>query len=134
MAKKFFYVCAGLMMLAAAYHLGASTASGQATQLQWSANVNQWTCAVAMGRTIHVAQAGAMGDVLPPVPGSAEIVALDATPNPAQAVVVLADGTCWSYGNGPSGGPSSWTPFVYGLSGATPVIRQSFGALKARYR
>jgi len=30
MAKKFFYVCAGLLMLALAYHLGASTATAQA--------------------------------------------------------------------------------------------------------
>jgi len=30
MAKKFFYVCAGILMLALAYHLGASTAGAQA--------------------------------------------------------------------------------------------------------
>ena len=30
MAKKFFYVCAGLLMLAIAYHLGAGTATAQA--------------------------------------------------------------------------------------------------------
>ena len=29
MARKFFYVCAGMLMLALAYHLGASTAHGQ---------------------------------------------------------------------------------------------------------
>jgi len=31
MTKKFFYVCAGLLCLAAAYHLGARTARAQAT-------------------------------------------------------------------------------------------------------
>lgn len=30
MAKKFFYVCGGLLMLALAYHLGATTATAQA--------------------------------------------------------------------------------------------------------
>lgn len=30
MAKRFFYVCAGLLCLAVAYHLGASRASAQA--------------------------------------------------------------------------------------------------------
>lgn len=30
MAKKFFYVSAGLLMIAIAYHLGASTATAQA--------------------------------------------------------------------------------------------------------
>jgi hypothetical protein len=30
MAKRFFYVCAGLLMLAAAYHLGATNAESQA--------------------------------------------------------------------------------------------------------
>jgi len=30
MAKKFFYVCAGLFLLALSYHLGARTASAQA--------------------------------------------------------------------------------------------------------
>lgn len=29
MARKFFYVCAGLLMLAAAYHLGAERAQAQ---------------------------------------------------------------------------------------------------------
>jgi hypothetical protein len=31
MAKRFFYVCLGLLALAAAYHLGASSAQSQAT-------------------------------------------------------------------------------------------------------
>jgi len=31
MAKRFFYVCAGLLMLAAAYHLGATKAESQGT-------------------------------------------------------------------------------------------------------
>jgi len=30
MAKKFFYVCGGLLMLALAYHLGATSATAQA--------------------------------------------------------------------------------------------------------
>ena len=30
MARKFFYVCAGMLMLALSYHLGASTATAQA--------------------------------------------------------------------------------------------------------
>ena len=31
MARKFFYVCAGMLMLALSYHLGAGTAAAQAT-------------------------------------------------------------------------------------------------------
>lgn len=30
MARKFFYICAGMFMLAMAYHFGASTATAQA--------------------------------------------------------------------------------------------------------
>ena len=30
MARKFFYVCAGMLMLAVSYHFGASTATAQA--------------------------------------------------------------------------------------------------------
>ena len=30
MARKFFYVCAGMLMLALSYHFGFSTASAQA--------------------------------------------------------------------------------------------------------
>jgi len=30
MAKKFFFICAGLLMLALAYHFGATTATAQA--------------------------------------------------------------------------------------------------------
>ena len=31
MARKFFYVCAGMLMLALSYHFGASTATAQAS-------------------------------------------------------------------------------------------------------
>ena len=34
MAKKFFYVCAGLLMLALTYHLGAQSAGAQAASLR----------------------------------------------------------------------------------------------------
>jgi hypothetical protein len=37
MARKFFYVCAGMLMLALSYHFGASTATAQAPANQVAA-------------------------------------------------------------------------------------------------
>jgi hypothetical protein len=37
MARKFFYVCAGMFLLALSYHLGASTATAQAPAEQVAA-------------------------------------------------------------------------------------------------
>lgn len=70
MAKQFFYVCAGLCLLALSYHLGATTAEGQVGLTVEGPYVhNQWTSA-AIGHTVYV-----NGSALPlPVPGAGRVI------------------------------------------------------------
>lgn len=50
MAKRFFYVCAGLLCLALAYHLGASNASAQ-----YGAQVTGYSCTNASAHFVMTA-------------------------------------------------------------------------------
>ncbi|HEY3216222.1 MAG TPA: hypothetical protein VGK93_06980 [Candidatus Eisenbacteria bacterium] len=47
-AKRFFYVCAGLLCLALAYHLGARSATAQATKTQIATATGGSSCLVIL--------------------------------------------------------------------------------------
>lgn len=91
-ARAFFYVCAGVFLLALSYHLGARSAVAQA-------------------------------------PG-----------NPAVGISTGADN--YVYAITQSGAvyrsafnaPPDWQPYGNIFSGPTPAQRESFGAVKSRYR
>src|SRR5262245_25635283 len=93
-ARAFFYVCAGVFLLALSYHLGARNATAQA-------------------------------------PGNPVVSTLPACGTSAYGVVT-ANGDV--YVEGGSCG-TSWTHVgnVFG-GGPVPVTRETFGALKSRYR
>ena len=136
--KRLFYVSASLFLLAAAYHLGASTAGAQIQNTIWSANRADAMVGVVSGRTIRWMSTGINSGFgttgsLPPVPGSAEIVQFcvgnQACGN-AEGTAILADGSVWTL-------PictSAWIPVGNLLSGSTPTTATTFGALKAKYR
>ena len=48
MAKRFFYVCAGLFLLALSYHLGSSNAAGQAAHVLQGGRLEQMIMLVAV--------------------------------------------------------------------------------------
>jgi hypothetical protein len=139
MAKKFFYVCAGLFLLAGAYALGARSAVAQAPGTVVSAGVvgtgNPPTIVSVSDRIVRFASAAvpcpgaAIGG---PIPGSSPVVwAGPGGGGGYYLVAVLESGDLYSQ---PSPG-GSWT-LIGNLicGGPTPVKQESFGAVKARYR
>jgi hypothetical protein len=133
MAKRFFYVCAGLLCLALSYHLGARNATAQGGLLEVGAvdDVGDETYITgAAGRTVYWFDANnnrTEGQALPPVPGTSPVLATGATGNH----VVLENGDIYSRD---FGAPSGWV-FRGNLVGSpTPAASESMGSLKARYR
>jgi hypothetical protein len=110
MAKRFFYVCAGLLMLACAYHLGASSAGAEAANNVSIAHIGdssqKGAWAVVFDRVVVASTPGSEVDplrvayVTDPVPGSSPIVAVSGEAKS----VILANGDVyrwsgtWSHG------------------------------------
>jgi hypothetical protein len=127
-AKAFFYVCAGLFLLALSYHLGARSARAQVGGSVEAAGVANGFNAV-VGRTLYTMSFSGSPLARPPVPGSDPIVAADGNESGNQ--VLLASGDAYFFK--PTGTPGGWV-FQGNLFGApTPAERTTFGNLKARY-
>ena len=132
MAKKFFYLCAGLFLLVATYHLGAKDVGAQVQNTIWSTSYFDGTAGVVVGRNIHwmdITVGGWASGTLPPVPGGPEIVHFSVR-STGEGLVELADGSVFVLRQG----SSSWQALGNILSGPTSARTQSFGALKAKYR
>jgi hypothetical protein len=130
MARKFFYVCAGLFLLALSYQLGVRSATAQSGSLVVAGDIDrdhEGGIAAVVGRTLYcgtVRPPLTMVNTLPPVPGTAPIVAVYG-PDPT---VILGNGDVY-FGDG-----SGWTLQGNFLSGSpTPALRESWGQLKSRY-
>lgn len=125
MAKKFFYVCSGLFLLLASYHLGAARAVAEVGGLRVLSPT-----AVELGGAIYRLTEGCPPSWvqvtdLPPVPVSS-IVAFE------NYYAVTTSGEGWmDYNCTGSGGDwlSAGVP-----PGAVPGQRESWGAVKQRYR
>ncbi len=120
-AKSFFYVSLGILALALSFHLGAATASGQAVGLSASHIEDQWAV-IVVGRDLYETTYNGSVTIHPGIPGSSAITACNYNR------ALLANGDSYYYG------ASGWSLFSTMGLGATPVSRQSFGALKAKYR
>ena len=131
-AKRFFYVSAGLLSLALAYHVGARSATAQlglveAGKIDVSiSGTGIYTCAV--GRTFYTDYAGTAISV--PVPGSARIVATGLGSRGYTAM--LENGDLYWFNQEPS--VVAWQYLGNMLGSATPVTRETWGGVKARYR
>jgi len=132
MARKFFYVCAGLSLLAYSFHLGATSAHGQVGGIQiFVEGVN--------GGVPYVVTAS--GDQLRYVPGYgwlSDAGNIFGTASGGRTVASLvpqvaltSTGEVW-YGQGIGSAP--WVNAGAPPLGPTPVHSTTFGALKARYR
>lgn len=137
-ARAFFYVCAGLFLLALSYHLGARSATAQGGMLVEAADVNGPITAVS-GRMLYY-HGGVQTTVAPSaIPGSSPVVAAGSVSynSPQQAVAaVLENGDVYEAPDGPVegfGDVGSWS-YAGSLFGATPAQRETFGAMKSRYR
>ena len=129
-AKTFFVVCAGLLLLALAYHLGARNAEGQSasTLLAMTDYPRVENAAVAVDKAGaiyygHLQQWSRVGTT-----PSAPVDAWTRNSN-GEVFIALENGDLYRL-------ESDWT-LTYDSNvfpGSTPVQRSSFGNVKMRYR
>jgi len=137
MARKFFQVCAGLLCLVLAYHLGAQRAAAQSgatidgAGIAWCQSGGGVTCGAALratgviGRTFHyVWDNGVVGTFPEPVPGTGRVIATDGL----AGAVVLENGDVLHYTG------SGWALVGNLFGGPTATHSETWGGLKARYR
>ena len=132
MARKFFYVCAGMLMLALSYHLGASSAGAQGIGLGL-------VCRLAgtdMYGTESFCTPG--GDVLQywnghwtkasnvfgGAPGGRTVVSYDS------GVALASNGEVFFQ---PLMGYGPWSSRGFPVGGPVPSLQESWGQVKARY-
>jgi hypothetical protein len=127
-AKRFFYVCAGLLCLALAYHLGARGASAQGQGVLAVAEIMPTTSRVSavVGRDILALETNGERFDSGTVPGSATIVAVDYSSGRFNAVLSNGD---FYYRD--SSGPWILSGKIFGPTGAG---QNTWGQVKARYR
>lgn len=124
MAKKFFYVCAGLMCLGLAFHLGAGTAHGQFATADASMIDGNGAAAVIGRQVSYFGFGNAPVHIPEPVPGSSRVMACNYT------LVLLENGDAYEYMRD----SGVWVfRGTLGL-GPTPTTQSSWGALKANSR
>jgi hypothetical protein len=137
-AKRFFYVCAGILCLALAYHLGARRAGAQGpvsvtTAYGWRGSSNSpGNYAAVVERTVYLLDNGGHYQIGPPVPGTAPIVAVggDQGNTVNNVTVVLGNGDAYACGLS----EATWH-FEGNIIGVTvPAAQQTWGGVKARYR
>lgn len=138
MAKRFFYVAAGIFLLVAAYQLGAERAradwdpSGSGyvlgaggPQLVWSSlgEMYQWS----IPESGDVVWTRGTGMDLPVPAADIKLLSCDSNSYATVATLVTREGVIWVFRN-------EWrlAPPVPG--GPVPVQGRSFGATKAKYR
>ena len=123
MARKFFYVCSGILMLALAYHLGASTAGAQGAQgAQFRVLDSSQMYVESGGQVYYLTATGwAQPSGLPPVPVSSLVA--------GHAPYITQEGTGWWL----DGYQNEWRSFRL-PGGPIPAQRETWGQVKARYR
>ena len=122
MARKFFYVCAEMLMLALAFHFGASSAGAQSAQgAQFRVLDSSQMYVESGGQVYYLTATGCVQPSgLPPVPVSSLVA--------GHAPYITQDGTGWWL----DGYQNEWRSFRL-PGGAIPTTRQSWSQVKARY-
>jgi hypothetical protein len=131
-AKRFFYVCAGIFLLAAAYHLGALSAVAQSGDVVSCASVkeNQDATSAVIGRVFCFQPTSTPPIVCyasVPIPGTSPVVACGIAGS-GYPMAVLANGEVWRHGG------TAWELMTTYRTGATPSTQESWGGVKAKYR
>ena len=130
MAKRFFYVAAGVLMLAIAFHLGAVTATAQGSGYVFGFGTSS-ACGM-FARRVYLLQSNPNDNlVTAPIPGALEVVAIGGPEHGLDYVTaILADGTVYAYNQG----ANYWNPRGNVFGAATSATPSTWGSLKARYR
>ncbi len=129
-AKAFFYVCAGVFLLALSFHLGATSARGQGGGTGWfvegsyggscyvvTASGDWWRYVPGLGWLND------LGNIFGGASGARTIVSL------LPGIALTSNGEVWYGGNG-----GTWTNAGVPPLGPTPSTHESWGQLKAKYR
>jgi len=131
-ARAFFFVCAGLLCLALAYHLGAKSATADVGSSVECIAVDEGTAFAIINRRLWFVPnplIGGGGLQLYPggagtIPGAAPVVAV------GNGAVILADGSVYNL----SLDDSRWTYMGAFPSIPTPAVSQpTWGQVKAKY-
>ena len=140
MAKRFFYVCAGLFLLALSYHLGARSAGAQILGQPIGNIADGNACAVLGGSIYAVRLTSLPGPNGPPasipLPRPGNVIGVGATEDSLEpayigmAWVIYDDGAVYHYTLA-----AGWEQ-VASLFSVTPVAAQgtTWGQVKDRYR
>jgi hypothetical protein len=129
MARKFFYVCAGMFLLALSYHLGARNAAaqgGSAGRLDCAGvESNNWVT-VVVNRMMTVCFNGTMQPYAYPIPGTGRILACNT------GCVLLDTGEVYAKRTGDAAAP--WELLcTFSFDQPTTALHESWGQLKSRY-
>jgi hypothetical protein len=133
MAKRYFYVFAAVLLLVAAYGVGAKRAGAQGAAIVDAATIGDLITGSATAAIDHqvyfIAGTGQQVMVVgPPVPGNSRIVGCQS--NGGDAIAVLENGEIWKLGPG-----FEWhLTGMFPAGGATSSSRTSLGEIKAQYR
>ena len=128
-ARKFFYVCAGVFLLALSYHLGGSTATAQSSQIEgakvlFTGTGNGWRASGVVARVYYwMTDNGSPVVLSPSIPGTQPVLDTD----PMGNAVLLGDGEVLKYTG------SGWAVVGSIFTGPVPAIHESWGQLKSRY-
>jgi hypothetical protein len=123
-ARKFFYVCAGMLMLMLSYHLGARDAAGQS-----ALTIDAWCydsgaiSAVFGGAWNQIDRHTGSVILSYPLPVSAPVAGT------GNSIVVYKSGDLYEY----EGSPGAWAFKGNILGNPTPALRQTWGQVKSRY-
>jgi len=135
-AKAFFFVCAGVFLLALAYHFGALNARAQGTgqfvgvTRLGGAGFYGWAVIDRSGQ-VYEERGDQVWHPAWSVPGVP--VAIYSSPADGRQVFVLLENGDIYFGHSTNG---PWPPVFFGniLGAPTPLQRSTFGSLKAHYR
>jgi hypothetical protein len=130
-ARAFLLVCAGLLCLALAYHLGARSAGAHSgTFTAADCDAYSWEFSAVMGRTVCILyEGGGRKTTVAGIPGTAPVVACSY--QGGRACVVLDNGDCYDCAIG--GAVYPWTFRGNLLGGAVSAQGTTWGQVKARY-
>ncbi len=134
-ARSFFYACAGIFLLALAYHLGAVRATAQAggpyvvgsfdpdsDPLVIDSSGQMWMMGRANSPGVRV------GPVSLPKSGTVLEATCSVVAGSFDGYVLYADGDAYMFDR------TQWVFLGNVVGGPTPVTRETWGGMKARYR
>jgi hypothetical protein len=120
LAKGFFYVCAGILCLALAYHFGARSAQGQAGGTFVTGSFDPDT------DPLVIDSAGQMWMI--PKSGAVLEATCSVVAGSFDGYVLYADGDAYMFNR------TAWAYLGNVVGGVTPATRETWGRVKSRYR